>query len=149
MKDKNVFDQELFGCTKCVGFNLRLVLRAVSQHFDNVIKPSGILGTQFNLLVMIKLLGPITINKLAELGLMDRTTLSRNIKPLEKMKLVEIKPGEDKREREIQITEEGINKLKGALPLWKEAQKQALSEIGDEQWEELRENLFGLIESVR
>lgn len=149
MKDEKVFNQELFECTKCVGFNLRLVLRAVSQYFDNIIKPSGILGTQFNLLVMIKLLGPITITKLAERGLMDRTTLSRNIKPLEKMRLIEIEPGEDKREREIQITEEGINKLRGAFPLWKEAQKQALSEMGNEQWERLRENLFGLIESVK
>ena len=149
MKDDSKFNEELFECTECVGFNLRLTLRAVSQHFDNIIKPSGILGTQFNLLVMINLLGPITITKLAERGLMDRTTLSRNIKPLEKMKLIEIKPGEDKREREIQITEEGLIRLRGALPLWKEAQSQALSNIGNEEWGKLRENLFQLIETVR
>ena len=149
MKDEESLNQELFECTKCVGFNLRLALRAVSQHFDNTIKPSGILGTQFTLLVMIKLLGPITITKLAERGLMDRTTLSRNIKPLQKMGLIEIKTGNDKRLKEIAVTDTGIEKLKESLPLWKKAQEQALSNIGDESWSTLRENLFGLIEAVR
>lgn len=150
MTENNDFNKELYECVTCVGFNLRITMRAITQHYDNIIKPSGILGTQFTLLVTTKLLGPITITKLAERVLMDRTTLSRNIKPLIKMDLLRIKPSEDKRKKEIEITEEGLKRLEEALPLWKNAQGQALSGIGgEEEWTSLRSNLFQLIESVR
>lgn len=144
----NDFNKELYECVKCVGFNIRIAMRAITQHYDDIIKPSGILGTQFTLLVTTKLLEPITITKLAEKGLMDRTTLSRNIKPLIKMGLLRIKPSKDKRKKEIEITDEGLKKLEEALPLWKKAQEQVLSGIGYNEWNSLRGNLFQLIESV-
>lgn len=145
--NQNLYN-EIVECTKCACFNFRIATRSLTQHYDNVMKPTGILSTQFTLLVAVTLLGPITITKLAEKAVMDRTTLSRNIRPLKKMGLLRIQPGEDKREKVIEITNKGIKKLEESLPLWKKAQRRALSGVGEENWDSVRNELFKFVESV-
>src|SRR5215216_4690522 len=66
----------------CACANLRKAARAVTQVFDEALAPSGLRATQFTLLVTSRLMGESTINELAEKMAMDRTTLSRNLKPL-------------------------------------------------------------------
>src|SRR5829696_8230036 len=88
----------------CACANLRKAARAVTQLFDEALAPSDLRATQFTLLVTSRLTGESTINELAERMAMDRTTLSRNLKPLVRNGLLEVRPGEDGRTRLVRIT---------------------------------------------
>src|SRR5215216_421883 len=102
----------------CACANLRKAARAVTQLFDAALAPSGLKATQFTLLVTSRLSGEATINGLAERMAMDRTTLSRNLKPLARDGLLEVSPGGDGRTRLVQITSAGERALEEAYPLW-------------------------------
>ena len=91
----------------CACANLRKAARAVTQLYDAALAPSGLKATQFTLLVTSRLSGEATINGLAERMAMDRTTLSRNLKPLVRDGLLEVSPGGDGRTRLVRISLEG------------------------------------------
>ena len=75
-------------------------------------------------------MSPIKLTQLAKAIVTDRTTLTRNLKLLEKQGLVRIEAGGDRREREISITREGAEELRKAYPLWQKAQAQVSSGLG-------------------
>ena len=118
----------------CTCFNLRKATRVLTQIFDEQLKPSGLLITQFTILVAIAQVGSGTINDLADRLVMDRTTLTRNLKPLEREGLITIQPGEDRRLRIISLTLKGRNALAAALPLWEQAQASVIDGLGEQQW---------------
>lgn len=118
----------------CTCFNLRKATRVLTQIFDEQLKPSGLLITQFTILVAIAQVGSGTINDLADRLVMDRTTLTRNLKPLEREGLITIQPGEDRRLRIISLTLKGRNALATALPLWEQAQASVIDGLGKQQW---------------
>jgi DNA-binding MarR family transcriptional regulator len=121
----------------CVCANLRKAARVVTQVFDEALTPSGLRVTQFTLLVTNRLAGESTINELAERMAMDRTTLSRNFKPLVRSGLLEVRPGEDGRTRLVRITPAGEQALEEAYPLWKQAQLETVSALGERRYEAL------------
>ena len=121
----------------CACANLRRAARAVTQVFDEVLTPSGLKATQFTLLVTNRLMGESTINELAERMAMDRTTLSRNLKPLVRNGLLEVRPGEDGRTRLVRLTPAGERSLKEAYPLWQQAQQETVGVLGEERHEAL------------
>jgi len=121
----------------CACANLRKAARAVTQVFDDALAPSGLKVTQFTLLVTSRLVGESTINELAERMVMDRTTLSRNLKPLVRSGLLEMQPGEDGRTRLVQLTPAGEQALKEAYPLWQQVQQETVSALGEERHEAL------------
>ncbi len=81
----------------CACLNVRKAARAVTQLYDEVLQPSGLRATQFNLLVAIALAGEAPVTRLADALVMDRTTLTRNLKPLESQGLITIEAGTDRR----------------------------------------------------
>ena len=121
----------------CACANLRKAARVVTQVFDEALAPSGLRATQFTLLVTNRLTGESTINELAERMAMDRTTLSRNLKPLVRGGLLEVRPGEDGRTRLVRITPAGERMLEKAYPLWQQAQRETVSTLGEERYEVL------------
>ncbi|BAY73517.1 MarR family transcriptional regulator (plasmid) [Trichormus variabilis NIES-23] len=125
----------------CTCFNLRKASRVVTQFFDQELKPSGLLGTQFTILVAISLLNCGTINELAQSLAMDRTTLTRNLKPLEREGLIQIEPGQDQRTRVVSLTDAGQASLAKALPLWEQAQACIVEKLGQERWSTLLSHL--------
>jgi DNA-binding MarR family transcriptional regulator len=125
----------------CTCNNLRMASRAVTQLYDEALKPIGLRATQFSLLGAVALSGPIAISELAEQLVTDRTTLTRNFKPLVKAGLLEIAAGEDQRRRLVQITEQGQIVLQQAFPLWEQAQAKMISGLGDETWQQLLDML--------
>jgi DNA-binding MarR family transcriptional regulator len=121
----------------CACANLRKATRAVTQLFDEALAPSGLRATQFTLLVTNRLMGESTINELAERMVMDRTTLSRNLKPLVRNGLLEVRSGEDGRTRLVRLTPAGEQALEEAYPLWQQAQQETVSALGEERYEAL------------
>ncbi len=136
---------ELADCPNCACFNLRKATRAVTQLYDEMLRPTGLRATQFSLLVAAEMLGPITVTRLAEMGVIDRTTLTRNFKPLEKRGLIEVVLGKDRRTHMVSLTGRGKEALAKALPLWKKAQARVVKELGRQRWNSLQANLLEVV----
>lgn len=113
-----------------MGTRVRRTARVVGNYYDMHLKSAGLKGTQFTLLNAIFLNPSITITQLADLLLLNRTTLNRNLKPLERQGLVRTSPGKDQRTRVLNLTQEGRNILQSALPLWLEAQSGVVETLG-------------------
>lgn len=121
----------------CACANLRKAARVVTQIFDAALAPSGLKCTQFTLLATARLAGEQTVNGLAEKMVMDRTTLSRNLRPLVRAGLLETIPGDDNRTRLIRISAEGKQALGQAYPMWEAAQEEVVGALGTERFEAL------------
>lgn len=106
-------------------------------------------GTQLGLLREIKESGGVTITGLAARGTIDRTTITRNLKLLEKKSLVRITIGADQRERIVTITDEGEKAVASALQAWKQAQLHVTEVFGKERTGRLLEELQSLISSFQ
>ncbi len=129
---------------QCLCLQVRKTARLVTQWYDAYLQPSGLRSTQLHVLVAIAMAHTVPLTRLAEVLALDRTTLARNLKPLEREALVEISPGEDKRVRLIRLTERGYQLLEQALPYWQKAQEQVRDRLGPSQWEALHADLRGL-----
>ena len=133
-------DQEtlLAMSTDCACFNVRKAARALTAFYDQVMAPTGLRATQGTLLVALARAGDIPVTRLAGILGLDRTTLTRNLEPLERDRLVVIRPGEDRRVKLAGITEKGRKTLSAAIPFWREAQRQIAEGTGAGRWTELR-----------
>ncbi len=115
----------------CVCFGLRKSGRAVTQLYDAALEPAGLRATQFSLLAVLRAYGPLTISKLAEAMVTDRTTLTRNLAPVRKQGLVKIAPGRrDGRTKVVSLTARGAKRLIRAEPLWATAQAHMRNAMG-------------------
>ena len=122
---------------RCTCFNLRKATRAVTQYYDDVLRPSGLRVTQFSLLMVLRAAGPLRITELAERAVMDRTTLKRNLDLLERERLVRVEPGEDARVREVSLTDAAVRRLDAALPYWAQAHARITGALGRGRQERL------------
>jgi len=103
---------------------LRQAARRVTQAYDTHLAAVGLKTTQYSILAKLNRLGPLSINELAKLMVMDRTTLGRAVRPLERDRLLTIGGDDDGRKRSLQLTAAGQARLKAATAKWREAQKQ-------------------------
>jgi DNA-binding MarR family transcriptional regulator len=133
----------------CVCGNIRRAARAVTQVYDEALRPTGLRITQFGILGAIKAMGPVTVTRLAEATVIDRTTLTRNLRLLQKRGLIRVEKGSDRREREVTLTERGSDALVKSLPFWQKAQAHVLRELGDDRWKALRAGLSEVISLTR
>jgi DNA-binding MarR family transcriptional regulator len=129
----------------CACFKVRKAARAITKLYEEVLRPTGLRATQFSLLVATRVMGPVTVVKLAQIMVMDRTTLTRNLQVLEKRGLISIKPGEDRREREVTLTAVGMEVLTKAVPLWEETQERVKKGLGEERLHNLLGDLSEMI----
>ena len=119
---------------RCCCFNMRKVMRAVTQFFDRYLEPANIRSTQFTLLVALSSINAKTLSEIAENLVMDRTTLTRNLKPLEKLELINTVQPLDKRSKAYVLTEKGKEVVMKAVPLWEEAQDNIVNVLGAEKY---------------
>jgi len=103
---------------------LRQAARRVTQAYDTHLATVGLKTTQYSILAKLNRLGPLSINELAKLMVMDRTTLGRAVRPLERDRLLAIGAGDDGRTRSLKLTPAGQARLKAAAAKWREAQKE-------------------------
>src|SRR5580704_1004927 len=128
MKDKTTATSALpwpsINLAGCNCLALRQAARHVTQVYDQFLAPSGLRSTQYSILARLNRKGAMTINALAAELVMDRTTLGRNMRPLQRDGLVAIGPGKsDRRRKELRLTPFGTARFQIAQKAWIKAQK--------------------------
>ena len=118
--------------TTCLCIDLRSAANRLTRAYDEALAPAGITVTQFSQLNTIRAQGRPTLGALADATGLDRSTLGRNVRLLEKQGLVAISPGEDARTRTLQLTKAGESTFRRALPLWYATQKDLVERIGED-----------------
>ena len=132
----------------CNCLALRQATRLVTQFYDQHLAASGLRGTQYSILARLDRLGPMTINALAAELVMDRTTLGRNILPLERDGLIRVEPNSaDARSRDLALTAKGVKRLRGARAGWIKAQNGFDAAFGGKNAAELRALLKSVVTS--
>jgi DNA-binding MarR family transcriptional regulator len=107
----------------CICLDLQRAARVIARKFDDALRPVGLTNGQFSLLISLNRPEPPTMGSVAELLALDRTTLTANLKPLERRGLLTISPdANDKRSRRLALTDTGHALLKDAYPLWCETE---------------------------
>jgi DNA-binding MarR family transcriptional regulator len=130
---------------QCNCLAVRQAARYLTQFYDQFLASSGLRTTQFSILAKLMGFGALSINALAKELVMDRTTLGRNMLPLEREGLIEIVPSTtDRRTKELRLTKAGQERLRAAAPGWKEAQAKFEASFGRKRSAELR----GLLDQV-
>jgi DNA-binding MarR family transcriptional regulator len=140
---------EPFNPVDCASFNLRKASRLMAQAYDRYLQPSGLTNTQFTLLALTSRRGPISITELAGALGMERTTLTRNLRLVERQGLLEVTAGRDARTRDVRLTAKGSKILKKATPLWQEAQSRVVKALGRAHWRELVKELRTISQVAR
>jgi DNA-binding MarR family transcriptional regulator len=112
---------------RCVCTAARRRSRDLTRAFEKAMRGSGVRGTQFTLLATLIQTGPIATTRLADFQGLERTTLTRNLRPLIRDGLVQIDEAEDRRVRKVAITPAGEEAARRAFPFWKKAQDSALA----------------------
>ncbi len=130
----------------CPAFNIRAASRVITQLFDEILKPTGLQITQFAVLVGVVSLDSPSINQLAKGLVMDRTTLTRNLKPLEKEGLIKTTSGDDKRTHFVKITPKGKSAMEKTLPYWEKARTVVSEEFGQKHLDGLLKDLANVRE---
>jgi len=128
---------------------LRSASRALSVAYDEALSPSGLRVTQFAILARMNAVGPTSVNDLADRLTMDRTTLGRNVRILERDGLIEIGVGEDRRARVLRLTSKGQGVLDEAMPLWTEVHERFEAMLGAKEADSLRATLSDVIQVGR
>jgi DNA-binding MarR family transcriptional regulator len=129
----------------CNCLALRQASRHVTQFYDQFLAPSGLRTTQYSILARLQRKGPMTINALAAELVMDRTTLGRNILPLQRDGLVAVGPGKsDRRSRELRLTPTGIARFHAGRKGWEKAQVEFETAFGVKRAKALRTMLHAV-----
>ena len=132
----------------CNCLAVRQAARYVTQLYDRHLAASGLRISQYGILARLKRRGPMTINELAAELVVDRTTLGRNIRPLERDGLITITPGRtDRRIKELRLTATGDQRFNETRQAWVEAQRNFETGFGSERAAELRGLLHALVDS--
>jgi DNA-binding MarR family transcriptional regulator len=105
----------------CLCLHVQRAARVVARRFDDALRPLGLTNNQFSLMVSLNVPGPVSMGKVAALLAVDRTTLTANLKPLERRGLLKVSVDKtDRRNRAITLTAKGRALVKSAYPVWEE-----------------------------
>ncbi len=135
--------------TTCGCEGTRRTARALTQHYEEALAPSGLRATQLPILVALGAAGPLPVTRLAEALGIDRTTLTRNLKSLEERSFVEVVPAQDARVRIVTLTPDGRRILEESIALWSHAQASVEDRFGKERLGRLVSELSALTELIR
>jgi DNA-binding MarR family transcriptional regulator len=123
----------------CVCLGLQRAARGVVRRYDEALRSTGLTSGQFTILSSLLREEATPISALAELLGLDRTTLNRNLRPLESENLVTtVSDPNDARVRRLQLTPRGRKRLDEAIPLWRKVQSDSNGRLGNAGWQDLR-----------
>jgi DNA-binding MarR family transcriptional regulator len=130
---------------RCLCLHLQRAARAIGRRFDEALKEFDLTNGQFSLLMSLNRPDPPRMGDVAHLLAMDRTTLSAAVKPLERRRLIAIKPdAADKRSRRLKLTDAGRNLLKSAVPVWRSTHDDIDRLVGKPNVNQLKSSLLVL-----
>ena len=135
--------------TPCTCAMLRRTARRLTQAYDQALKASGLRLTQYSLLANLTRAGGLSITALAARLEMDRTTLTRNLGPLESAGWIRVLPGADLRSRSVEITPAGRRLFEEARPLWQAAEREFRRRMGQDDTQALRRLLDAAVANLR
>src|SRR5215467_9334571 len=138
-----------FVLQECACATLRKTSRTITRLYDEALKPSGLLATQYMVLVAVQKEHPATIGQLAEAMVMDRTTLTRNLRPLQKSGLIVSGKGEDQRTHVISLTLKGKTAVEKTFPLWRKVQTHVATTLGPKRLAHLLSDLKEAVALLR
>jgi len=121
----------------CLCASFRRASRALTQHYDEALRPLGLTPTQFTILQALSLTGTVHQGKLGEILAMDSTTLTRTLDIMARHGWVEKLQGSDRRERQLRLIRPGHAQLNRALPVWQKVQARLQRKLGGEPWQAL------------
>jgi DNA-binding MarR family transcriptional regulator len=119
----------------CLCANLRRAARALTQRYDEALRPTGLRATQFTVLQALSLTGEVSQRRLGQVLAMDSTTLTRTLDILIGHGWIAKRPGKDRRERRLALAKPGEILLEDALPYWQQVQSAVRSQLGNERWD--------------
>ena len=129
----------------CVCATARMAARSLTRIYDRALEPAGIRTTQFSVLARLLEEAPLPLTHLAGRLAMDRTTLARDLRPLERRGLVAISVGADRRARMAELTPAGRRLVDEVRPLWKQVQRDVRAELGPDRVARLMDELRAAI----
>ena len=121
----------------CFCMNLRSAAQRLTRNYDAALAPSGISTNQFSLMNLIRISDNPTMKDLAQASDLDRSTLGRNLRVLEKQSLITMQAGSDARTRVIALTREGRQAIRVAAPLWRKVQDELIGRLGEQKRSQL------------
>jgi len=133
--------RDLGRLSPCVCNTLRMAARAVTQLYDDVLRPSGLRVTQFSILATFARMGEANLKELEDALAIDQTTLTRSLGLLERDGLIERGPHPDGRVKAMRLTSKGRRALEVARPLWARAQDRVLRQLGAKAWGDAQRRL--------
>jgi len=125
----------------CMCHKARMAARVVTRAYDDALRPTGLRATQVSVLAAVGARGALSIKSLADALQMERSTLTRNLRPLEKKGYVELAPERRYRSRVLTLTSAGRAALVTALPLWEGAQRKLKGRVGQHRWPTVQDGL--------
>jgi DNA-binding MarR family transcriptional regulator len=117
--------------------SFRKTARALTQMYEEPLRPLGLRSTQFTILQALERSGEVSQGRLGEMLAMDSTSLTRTLAVMRRAGWVAERRGEDRRERRIRLSAAGEAKLKQASPVWEKVQSRLRKKLGKEKWESL------------
>jgi DNA-binding MarR family transcriptional regulator len=123
----------------CMCGSFRRTSRALTQFYDQALRPLGLRTTQFTILQVLSRAGGVPQGRLGEMLAMDSTTLTRTLAIMRRQGWVAERRGEDRRERRLRLTDTGETKLNRTLPAWEKVQARLRRQLGDRDWKNLFE----------
>ena len=143
--DDASFDTTVHVYDHCLCFAAQRAARALARRFDEALAPLGLTSGQFSLLTSLNQRTPPSIGSIAALLVMDRTTLTANLKPLERRGLVRINvDAADRRGRRLTLTAAGRRVLRSAMPTWERTHGEIDGRLAQTDAKALRSGLRAL-----
>jgi DNA-binding MarR family transcriptional regulator len=121
----------------CMCGSFRRTSRALTQLYENSLRPLGLRATQFTILQALSLAGEVTQNQLGEILAMDSTTLTRTLRIMDREGWITERRGKDRRERRLRLAKAGETQFKRALPVWENVQMRLRRQLGEQAWKNL------------
>lgn len=125
----------------CTLFGVRSAARAVTRLYEESLAPAGLKATQLSILVATASREGWTLSALADALRLERTTLTRNARPLQRKGLLRLGAGRDLRSRSVELTARGHAALRRAYPLWRKTQRRVVARMGKRRWAGLLRDL--------
>ena len=133
---------------ECACLKVRTAARALTRFYDDAFRSVGLRATQLSVLVAVAFSEAVSIASLSRLLGMDRSTLTRNLRPLEAKGLVVLGPEGHHRSRTLSITSKGDQLVRKALPIWEKTQQNLRDELKKPHWTNLHAELDHVIKSA-